>query len=65
MLGELRGAGLVLGAITNGNAQLSETPLRDELAFCVSAGQIDLSFYCCWYEPTRLSIIPGANRPVF
>ena len=37
MLAELRGAGFLLGAITNGNAELDQTPLRDELQFCVRA----------------------------
>ena len=39
-LAALKQRGLVLGAITNGNADMSQTPLRDALQFCVSAGEL-------------------------
>lgn len=36
----LRRRGIKLGAITNGNADMSKTPLKDALEFCVSAGAL-------------------------
>jgi FMN hydrolase / 5-amino-6-(5-phospho-D-ribitylamino)uracil phosphatase len=36
----LSSRGIKLGAITNGNADMSKTPLKDALEFCVSAGAL-------------------------